>query len=227
MGRLLGYATAAFLLIVLAVASTAGANTASIIEESDPHNPQVDSGWQAGTCTEEPPESTEFCSVATPPQFFETAAAHPNWGFTQFIVKHTTEEVSPGVTLEEPVGEVATIRVDLPVGLSVNPGATERCPLDVFEEGAEKCATEYPESKVGESLVTTSLLGVVSEPTAPLTRVPVYDVEPAFGEAARFGLELANNEVFLRGDVDWSGDYHEGFTIDVPKSLPSGLGGLV
>jgi hypothetical protein len=226
MGRLLGTATTVFLLILLGIGSTAAANTAAIIEESDPHDPQVDSGWQAGTCSEEPPESAEFCSVATSPQFFETASAHPNWGFTQFIVKHTTEEVG-GQKLEKPVGEVATIRVDLPVGLSVNPGATERCPLEVFEEGAEKCATEYPESKVGESLVTTSLLGVVSEPTPPLTQVPVYDVEPAFGEAARFGLELAGNEVFLRGDVDWSGDYHEGFTIDVPKSLPSGLGGLV
>jgi hypothetical protein len=198
----------------------AGANTASIIAPSDPHNPQVDSGWQAGTCSEEPPESAALCSVATPSQFFETAGAHPKWGFTQFIVKHTT--AGP---LEEPEGEIATVRVDLPVGLSVNPGATERCPLKVFEESAEKCATEFGESEVGKSEVTTSLAGVVTPPTAPLTEVPVYNVEPAFGEAARFGLELGGKEVFLRGDVAWSGDYHEGFTIDVPKTLP--IGGLV
>src|SRR5215217_4581245 len=123
-GRRLGTALALFLVALSGIGSEAAANTASIIEESDPHNPQVDSGWQAGTCSEEPPESTDFCSVDTPSQFFETAAAHPKWGFTQFIVKHTT--TSPG-TIETPVGEVATIRVDLPVGLSVNPGATERC----------------------------------------------------------------------------------------------------
>ncbi len=29
----------------------------------------------------------QVCSVETPSQFFETAAAHPNWGFTQFIVR--------------------------------------------------------------------------------------------------------------------------------------------
>ena len=204
----------------LGTAPVAVASTGDIIAPSDPHDPQVDSGWQAGTCSEEPPEATEFCSVATPDQFFETAAAHPKWGFTQFIVKHTT--TGP---LEEPVGEVATVRVDLPVGLSVNPGATERCPLKVFEESSEKCGSEFPESEVGKSEVTTSLAGVVTPPTPPLTEVPVYNVEPAYGESARFGLELGGKEVFLRGDVAWSSDYHEGFTIDVPKTLP--IGGLV
>ena len=36
-----------------------------------------------------------------PGQFFETAAGHPQMGFTQFIVKHTTER-----PLETPVGEL-------------------------------------------------------------------------------------------------------------------------
>ncbi len=219
-------ATALVLVVVYALllAATAAADTAGIIAPSDPHNPQVDSGWQAGTCKQEPPEIAQPCSVATTDDFFETASAHPNWGFTQFIVKHTTEEIG-GSKLEKPVDEVATVRVDLPVGLSVNPGATERCPLAVFESGAENCRTAFPGSAVGESEVTASLLGIVTEPTAPLTRVPVYNVTPVFGESARFGLELAGQEVFLRGDVAWSGDYHEGFTIDVPKTLP--IGGLV
>jgi hypothetical protein len=220
LGRVLR-AAAPWLLALLVAAPGATASTADIIAPSDPHDPQVDSGWQAGTCKSEPPEpGAELCSVARPDQFFETAAGHPKWGFTQFIVKHTT--AGP---LEEPEGEVATIRVDLPVGLSVNPGATERCPLKTFEEKAEKCATEYGGSEVGKSEVTTSLAGVVSPPTPPVTEVPVYNVEPAFGESARFGLELGGKEVFLRGDVAWDTDYHEGFTIDVPKTLP--IGGLV
>jgi hypothetical protein len=216
------------LIAVLATAvfvPSASASTAGIIAPSDPHAPTVDSGWQAGTCTEEPPESAQFCSVATPNQFFETAAGHPKWGFTQFIVKHTT--AGP---LETPVGEIATIRVDLPVGLSVNPGATERCPLATFQAGASGCPSGASGkvgegSIVGESLVTTSLAGVVTPPTKPLTRVLVYNVIPVPGESARFGLELGGQEVFLRGDVAWNGDYHEGFTIDVPKTLP--IGGLV
>src|SRR4029079_10038206 len=71
------------------LAPAASASTDGIIAPSDPHAPTVNSGWQAGTCTEEPPESAQVCSVATPSQFFEQASGHPNWGFTQFIVKHT------------------------------------------------------------------------------------------------------------------------------------------
>lgn len=200
---------AAFLLCLcallgLAIASSAMASTEDVMAPSDPENPEVNSGWQAGTCFKDTPT----CSVATPEQFFEQAAGHPPVGFTQFIVRSK----EPG---ETPVGEVKTVRVDLPVGLSVNPGATEQCPLAVFKASAEGCP---PESKVGKSAVTVSLLGVPSTPTPPLTEVPVYNVVPIEGESARFGLELAGNEVFLEGDVDWSGDYHEGFTIHVPRS---------
>jgi hypothetical protein len=215
------------LLIFCAIGSTAAADTGDIIAPSDPTHPSVDSGWQAGTCNAEPPEpGAELCSIATPDQFFDTAGAHPNWGFTQFIIKHTTEEPVPGTKFEKPVDELKTVRVDLPVGLSVNPGATVRCKLTVFEAGASGCPVG---SEVGKSQVTVSLppLGTPSPPTAPLTEVPVYNVEPKPGEAARFGLELAGNEVFLEGDVDWSGDFHEGFTIHVPAALPEDLGGIL
>jgi hypothetical protein len=202
-----------------AVAPTA-ADTGDIIAPSDPAHPSVDSGWQAGTCKAEPPEpGAGLCSIATPDQFFDTAAAHPNWGFTQFIIKNEP----PG---ETPVDELKTVRVDLPVGLSVNPGATVRCKSTVFEAGASGCPAG---SQVGKSQVTASLppLGTPSPPTAPVTEVPVYNVEPKSAEAARFGLELAGNEVFLEGDVDWARDYHEGFTIHVPAALPEELGGLL
>ena len=207
------------LLIFLAIGSPAAADTGDIIAPSDPTHPSVDSGWQAGTCKAEPPEpGAQLCSIATPDQFFDTAGAHPNWGFTQFIIKNK----APG---ETPVGELKTVRVDLPAGLSVNPGATERCKLSVFEAGASGCPAG---SVVGKSQVTASLppLGIPAPPTAPATEVSVYNVEPKPGEAARFGLELLENEVFLEGDVDWSGDFHEGFKIDVPEALPEDLGVL-
>jgi hypothetical protein len=197
---------------MLLVTPSVQAKTADIIAPSDPQNPQVDSGWQAGTCTEEPPESMDVCSVDTHDQFFETAAAHPKWGFTQFIVRSEPA----------PVGELKTVRVDLPVGLSVNPGATEQCPLATFKTDPSTCPSE---SEVGVSIVTPAAPVLGTE--LPALEAPVYNVEPVFGEAARFGLELVGNEIFLRGDVDWSGDYHEGFTIDVPGTLPAGLGGLI
>ncbi len=221
-----GAPIAALALAALALAlpaAPAGGSTGDIIAPSNPQNPQVDSGWQAGTCKQEPPESPALCSVATKNQFFETAAAHPNWGFTQFIVKHTTEEPLPGVKLEKPVGEVKSVRVDLPVGLSVNPGATKvRCQLAQFK--ADICPLE---TKVGESFVTASVGGVRTEPAPPLTQVPVYNVVPAAGEPALFGLKLAGNEVFLRANLAWSSDFHEGFTIAVPKAVPVDLAPLI
>jgi hypothetical protein len=205
-----------FLFAFFAIGSTAAADTGDIIAPSDPTHPSVDSGWQAGTCKAEP--VGEPCSIATPELFFETAGAHPNFGFTQFIIKHGPP---PG---EAPVDELKTVRVDLPVGLSVNPGATVRCKLTVFEAGASGCPGP---SKVGESFVTAAgPLGPIA-PVADITQVPVYNVEPKPGEAARFGLELAGNEVFLEGDVAWSSNYHEGFTIHVPAALPSDLGDVL
>ena len=96
-------------------------------------NRTANSGWQAGTCTKDTP----VCSVDTPSQFFETAAAHPQVGFTQFIVKNKPGVVGP----EEPIGELKTVRVDLPVGLSVNPQATPQCPQATFEASAGSCDT--------------------------------------------------------------------------------------
>ncbi|HET9198499.1 MAG TPA: hypothetical protein VFN92_09635 [Solirubrobacterales bacterium] len=194
----------------LAAAGPALADTDDIIAPSDKAHPAVDSGWQAGTCKAEP------CSIATPELFFETAGAHPNFGFTQFIVKHGPPPA------EAPAGELKTVRVDLPVGLSVNPGATPRCARSQFE--ADTCPVG---SKVGESLVTVAgPLGPIA-PVPGVTQVPVYNVRPEAGEAARFGLKLADNEVFLEGDVAWESDYHEGFTIHVPEALPSDLTGVL
>jgi hypothetical protein len=203
--------------IALAVAAVPGlavADTASVIAPSDPHAPSVESGWQAGTCNAEPPLVPTECSVATPSQFFETAAAHPNFGFTQFIVAHEAALLGP-----LPTNELAFVRVELPVGLSVNPGATERCSIATFEAGSSGCPSG---SLVGESAVTaaTPIVGLPVPPIPGVTKVNVYNVVPKEGQAARFGLELAGNEVFLEGDIDSSGDYHEGFTIAVPHALP-------
>ncbi len=203
------------------VPATVAANTEDVIAPPvDPHDPQVDSGWQAGTCDTEAANpgapGAEVCSVDTPDWFFEQAAGHPNYGFTQFIVAN-----SPGALGPTPDAELARVRVDLPVGLNVNPGATDRCPLATFKADPAGCP---PESHVGDSYVTAAdpLLGA----SIPL-QAAVYNVVPVDGESARFGLELAGNEVYLEGDADWSGNYHEGFTIEVPAALPEALGGLL
>jgi hypothetical protein len=175
------------------------ADTADIIApQSSP--PAAADGWQAGTCSAEP------CSPDTPPLFFTQAAGHPQFGFTQFIVAHST--TLPGV-IETPSGTLKDIRVDLPVGLSVNPQAATQCELAAFE--SEACT---PASAVGVSAITTSLAGLVAPPVTAV----VYDLVPGQGEPALFGFRVLGNSVFLKADVEWAGDYHEGFTIAVPKS---------
>lgn len=220
-GRAVGSIFSLCAVLLLGLASTAIAGgTEEVIAPSDPHNPKVDSGWQAGTCNSEPADpgapGAKVCSVATPEMFFEQAAGHPHFGFTQFIVRN-----SPGTLGPKPDAEIARIRVDLPVGLNVNPGATVRCPLATFKADPTACPSE---SHVGDSYVTAAdpLLGG----SVPL-HAAVYNVVPVEGESARFGLELGGNEVYLEGDADWSGNYHEGFTIEVPKVLPAALEGFV
>jgi hypothetical protein len=201
-------------LSLLALAPVAAADTGDIIAPQ--HNPpSAEDGWQAGTCTTDVPE----CTPETPGQFYTQAAGHPDVGLTQFIVKNKPFELIPGVPIpgtQNPVGTLKTLRVDLPVGLSVNPQATPQCELSSFQ--AEQCAVSAPGSQVGTSAVTAALEGLPAPALDGLTKVPVYNLVPKDGQPARFGFRILNQEVFLEADVDWSGDYHEGFTITVPKS---------
>src|SRR3954454_22358894 len=128
--------------------------------------PSASDGWQAGTCIGEP------CSPDTPPLFYTQAARHPPIGFTQFIVKHVN-----GIGTETPVGTLKDVRVDLPVGLSVNPQATPQCELATFTSNALLCP---PASVVGTSVITTAAAGI---PLPPIS-VQVYNLVPNQGEPA-------------------------------------------
>jgi hypothetical protein len=196
------------------------ASSAQIIGPQNPNDPQVDSPWQAGTCKADPAPPAQ-CSVATPPLFYEQAAGHPPKGFTQFIVNE--EEVvlvPPLVSFKRPVGNLRTVRVDLPAGLTVNPQATPQCELEP-EESPSTCASSKPGSKVGvsEVVATNSQTGV----SAPPLKADVYNIVPKEGEPARFGLSIAGSDIFLEADVAWESDYHEYFTIHAHKLEVEGI----
>ncbi len=196
---------------LLATALAPAGAGAQIIGPQDPDDPSVDSPWQAGTCTADP------CSVDTPLLFFETASAHPPVGFTQFIVN---TEPGPLPATKVPIGNLRTVRVDLPRGLTVNPQATpEQCDLEP-EESPSACP---PGSKVGTSTVTATnpLTGF----SLTLPTVDVFNLVPKQGQPARFGFSVLGNDVFLEAGVAWEGDYHEYFTIHVAQ-LSLGIPGL-
>jgi hypothetical protein len=212
-----GALVAACLVAALAL-GFAPTSSAQIIGPQNPDDPQVDSPWQGGTCKADPPPPGQ-CSIATPGLFFEEAAGHPPKGFTQFIVNH---EPNPTIPLgpEVPEGNVRTVRVDLPTGLTVNPQATPQCDLDPGQSPAD-CAGLAPLSKVGvsEIVATNALTGF----SAPPLKADVYNIVPEEGEPARFGFSIAGSDIFLEADVAWESDYHEYFLIHAHKLEVEGI----
>ncbi len=196
----LGSGISALMILLIGAAPAAAVD----IIEGKPET--VEAGWQAGTCTTDVPE----CSVETPDQFSKQAASHPKVGFTQIIVKHSGP-------FETPVGNLKTVLVDLPQGLSVNPQATPQCELENGKFPAAGCPAD---TQVGYSNVTAAaVIEPISTPPVTVPGIPVYNLVPRPGEPARFGftLPLGIGEVFLNAGVKWDGDYHEYFTIHVPS----------
>lgn len=202
--------------LVLGLAWGATAQAAEVVFSPQNNPPTKEDGWQAGTCT------NPNCVPEDPSGFFETAAGHPPYGMTQFIVRHEEEDTIPGDPHEEPLVNMDDLRVDLPVGLSVNPGATPQC--GVAPKGPvahpKECAAA---TQVGESWVTVSPETPLSPPIE--IKAPVYNLVPVDGRPARFGFTIEAipgfpliepHDVFLEADVAWHSDFHEGFSIDVP-----------
>ena len=200
--------TSALALVALALAAF-GAGSASAAFGIKPGS------WEAGTCKSDLPQ----CTYGSPTsQFFTQAAGHPNVGLTSFAFNTNS--------LGAPEGKVRNVRVDLPEGLNVNPQAVPQCPKSTFEEDPAKCAS----SAVGVSEVTAfnplELLPIKLSPT-------VYDLVPDEGHPALFGFHvevplLVNANVYLQADIEWAGDYHEGFSItEIPNSAPLAKNRLV
>jgi hypothetical protein len=197
------------------VASVVSAQAGEVVFSPQHDPPTKEDGWQAGTCID------PNCVPEDPSDFFETAAGHPPYGMTQFIVRHE-EGGLPGDPHEEPEVDLDHLRVDLPVGLSVNPGAVPQC-------GAVHPSECGAASKVGESWVTVSPEGIPVTPPIEV-KASVYNLVPKPGQPARFGftveaipipvigLVAPPQDVFLEADVAWESDFHEGFTIDAPKA---------
>ncbi|HET7445064.1 MAG TPA: hypothetical protein VFJ57_10435 [Solirubrobacterales bacterium] len=205
-------------LALVAVVCACAASSAGAVDIIEAQSGNVTDGWQAGTCDL---GSDLTCSPSTSAQFFTQAAGHPPVGFTQIIVKHSG-------AFETPAGDLKTVLVDLPPGLSVNPQATPQCVLvgGKFPPGGCPANTQ-----VGTSIVTASVLGLLPSTLPPF---PVYNVAPRPGEPARFGfvLDLGGigllnlGEVFLNAGVNWEGNYHEYFTIHVPP-VPGGAASIL
>ena len=116
-----------------------------------------------------------------------------------------------GIELLSVGGGIRDVKVDLPRGMVVNPGATPvRCTEVQLE--SNQCPEE---SQVGLITVTQSV-GLISD--APLA---LYNMVPAPGSAGEFGFEVVEGVyAHLRGSVRSDGEYQlSAATNDIPAKL--------
>lgn len=177
---------------------------------------------------------------------YTQAAGHPNVGLTVFKL---ASEGSAGK--EVPSGGLAkNLRVDVPVGLSVSPGAVPQCKMAEFE-GIEVAKGAYTAPACASDTILGVNMVVVAVEVAPNTFVDVeltgdvYNLVQPEGVPAEFGVALSLEPLgptykgvyahtLLEGGVSWhkenglngrqienGGDYHEYFKIhDLSEELP-------
>ena len=147
------------------------------------------------------------------------AGSHPFQLTTTIALNQAAEEETPG---EPEAGEVVPVplalpkdqKFSLPPGLIGDPAATPQCPIREFENGTEtgSCPAD---TVLGVASAEVSYRGVnhgkaYPQPAAILA--PVYNLEPAVGEPARFGFYVRVPDqkpisVFLDTSVRTGGDY--------------------
>jgi hypothetical protein len=166
-------------------------------------------------------------------RFYTQAAGHPNFGITAFLMNQT------GGSPNLPDGFLKETRVELPVGLGVNPSATPQCTPQQLSEviGTEpivltKCAL-VPGAQIGWDYFTTISPGPPPATLPPAgfeftLKTPVYNVEtpddpssPFYGASSMAGFNVTGEPSILIGDTD-PVDQHISFTIHNLKSPLAG-----
>jgi hypothetical protein len=116
------------------------------------------------------------------------------------VVSFETHEVLPEV---QPVGLTKDLRFDLPPGLVGNPTPLPKCSTYVFLHKAALCPND---TVVGVATpIVTNTKPAAYVPLA--VTVPLYSVEPAVGEPARFGFITPAGPVVLDTSVRTGADY--------------------
>jgi hypothetical protein len=148
------------------------------------------------------------------------AGSHPFQTSFTFSLNQTAETISgSGTVAANPAGEARDLNDLLPPGLIGNPEPFARCTDAQFLALLNQCPAG---SVVGAAAVTFSEpdhLGVSYQ------SVPVFNLEPSFGEPARFGFLPAGREtpVYINAAVRTGGDY--GITGEV-SNIPETIGFL-
>ncbi len=129
-------------------------------------------------------------------------------------ISHSGTEVVQEV---KPIGLTKDLRFDIPAGLVGNPTPLPKCSMYTFlHNEAKDCPND---TVIG---VAASIIKKVAETYhfPESKQVPLYSVEPAVGEPARFGFQTVLGPVILNVSVRTGGDY--GVVVTVPD-IPAGV----
>jgi hypothetical protein len=150
---------------------------------------------------------------------YEMSAEEAGGGAATQAGKHpfqlTTTEEANQTTVPSPVGLPKDLHFNLPPGLLGDPSAIPRCSLKQFDTKAANSGREFfnnecPEDTViGANVVSLRTIAPSGAGHFNVGRVasPVFNVEPAPGEPARFGFLAEGVPVLLTTKVRTGGDY--------------------
>jgi hypothetical protein len=146
----------------------------------------------------------------------QQAGSHP---FQYTTTLNLNEAIGPdkkaGGEAARPAALVKDLTFKLPPGLIGNPTAIPRCPLKDFV-AEQKCAAD---TVIGYTAVTFYEGQISNQSGLTTLPVPVYNLEPAVGEAARFAFS-AGVPVYLSADVSNSEDYRVTVhVVNVPQAV--------
>ncbi len=167
---------------------------------------------------------------------YTQAAGHPGWGITGFEV-NTEGEAFPNAT---PAGigsggVVTHVRTDVAPGVSTNPEAVKKCKVEEFD-GHEVAPGIFtgpgpecsPETEIGVNKVVIYAGPLATPKDLPLEG-KIYNVVQPNGLASLFAvaLDLTNAghpgvfaHTLIEGHVEWAGNYHDYYEIEVSPTLP-------
>jgi hypothetical protein len=119
-----------------------------------------------------------------------------------------------------PMALTKDLRFDIPPGLVGNPTPLPKCNTRLFLAAKEALLSCPNDTVIG---VATPIVGKINvDSHVPLaTTYPLYSLEPAVGEPARFGFQTPVGDVILDTSVRTGGDYGVVVSVpDIPSELP-------
>ena len=136
------------------------------------------------------------------------AGSHPFQLTTTLDLNETLAPLGEGQAVLNPAAPALAknLSFELPPGLLGDPQAVPQCPdVDFSSIGANNVNACPADTAIGVALITLTL---PSPPLPELTEaVPVFNLVPAPGEPARFGLEDTQVPIILDTSVRTDGDY--------------------